>query len=60
MILARAGVELNLKNAVVVKDYLISVVILVKGGDTTRRDFIEIMDPLKAVSVKCAGVIFAV
>lgn len=37
-----------------------AALILVKGGDTTRRDFIEVMEHLKAVSVKCAGVIFAV
>lgn len=37
-----------------------AALILVKGGDTTRRDFIEIMEHLKAVSVRIAGVIFAV
>lgn len=37
-----------------------AVLILVKGGDTSRRDFIEIMEHLKAVNVKCAGVVFAV
>lgn len=37
-----------------------AALILVKGSDTTRRDFIEIMEHLKAVSVKIAGVVFAV
>ncbi|MBO4808332.1 MAG: hypothetical protein J5537_04760 [Lachnospiraceae bacterium] len=37
-----------------------AVLILVKGGNTTKSDFIEIMEHLKAVSVKCAGVVFAV
>ena len=37
-----------------------AALILVKGGDTTRRDFIEVMEHLKAVSVRVAGVIFAV
>lgn len=35
-----------------------AVVILVKGGDTSRRDFVEIMEHLKAVNAKCAGVVF--
>lgn len=35
-----------------------AVLILVKGGDTSRRDFVEIMEHLKAVNAKCAGVVF--
>ncbi len=35
-----------------------AVLIMVKGGDTSRRDFVEIMEHLKAVNAKCAGVVF--